>query len=102
MPLSAIWEHGPFAGFRLNLHRPLRFGAEGRFTLRQYDTVDPDLGVQRADRYVDGAILGELDVSERWMLRIAGTARRALSNVPDFQYTKLTGSIGLVYAAGVL
>jgi len=96
------WEHGPFAGVRLNPLRSLRLGAEGRLTLRRYDTVDPDIGVERSDRYFDGAVLGEVDVSEHWTLRTVATARRALSNISEFQYTKLTGSIGLVYVAGLL
>jgi tetratricopeptide (TPR) repeat protein len=95
-------EHGPLAGFRLGLDRPIRFGVEGRLTLRRYGAVDPDLGVERADRYVDGAVSGELDLSEHWTVRIVGTARRALSNIADFQYTKVTASVGLVYAVGVL
>lgn len=98
----SYWEHGPSAAFRLNLDGPFRLGGEGRLTVRQYDTVDPPLAVERADRYLDCAILGEIDVSARWMVRLSTTARRALSNVADFQYTKVTGSIGLIYAAGVL
>ena len=99
-PLAYL-EHGPVALLRLGMAGPWRLIAEGRFTLRGYDAVDPDLGVDRADRYLDGGAAAEIDVSDHFTVRAAATARRAFSNVPDFQYTKLTASVGLLYAGGL-
>jgi hypothetical protein len=35
-------------------------------------------------------------------VRVVATARRALSNLADFQYTKGSVSAGLVYTVGLL
>jgi tetratricopeptide (TPR) repeat protein len=94
-------EHGPAALLRLGTGREVRLFADARLTFRRYDTVDLDLGVERADRYFDGAVAWELDASDHWAVRVTATARRALSNVPDLQYTKLTAALGLIWNAGV-
>jgi tetratricopeptide (TPR) repeat protein len=94
-------EQGPAALLRLGAGREVRLLADARVTFRRYDAVDPDLGVERADRYFDGAVAWELDASDHWTVRVTTTARRALSNVPDLQYTKLTAALGLVYTAGL-
>jgi tetratricopeptide (TPR) repeat protein len=94
-------EHGPAALLRLGTGREVRLLADARLTFRRYDAFDPDLGVERADRYFDGAVAWELDASDHWTVRVTATARRALSNVPDLQYTKLTAALGLVYTAGL-
>ena len=94
-------EHGPAALLRLGTGREVRLLADARLTFRRYDAADIDLGVERADRYFDGAIAWELDASDHWTVRVTATARRALSNVPDLEYTKLTAALGLVYTAGL-
>jgi hypothetical protein len=94
-------EQGPVALLRLGLGGPARLVAEGRFTWRRYDAVDPDLGVERRDRYLDGALLGELDVADSWTVRATVTGRRALSDLSDFQYDKLVATLGVVYTLGV-
>ena len=96
------FEHGPLARARIGVGRSARVLAETRLTFRGYDGVDPDFGIQRADRYLDGAITVEADVSSRWTLRATGTARRATSNVADLAYSKLTAALGLVYAMGAM
>jgi tetratricopeptide (TPR) repeat protein len=95
------FEQGPFTILRVGT-ASVRASAEARFVWRTYDGVDADLGIDRADRYLDGAATGECDVSDHWTVRAGVTARQALSNVPDFRYSKLTVSLGLVYAMGGL
>jgi tetratricopeptide (TPR) repeat protein len=96
------FEHGPLALGRIALGRSARVLAETRLTFRNYDGTDPDFGIQRADRYLDGAITIEADISSHWTLRAGGTARRAKSNVADLTYSKVTAALGLVYATGAL
>jgi tetratricopeptide (TPR) repeat protein len=99
-PSLSYLEHGPLALLRLGVGRQIRLVTEARVTFRRYDAMDPDLGA-RADRYLDGALAWELDTSDHWTVRVTATGRRATSNVPDLQYTKLTAGLGLVYTAGV-
>jgi tetratricopeptide (TPR) repeat protein len=100
---SLAWrEQGPRAGVRLSLGRDAWIGLDAALTFRGYDEVDPALGVARADRYVDLGALLERDLSERWTLRASLSARRALSNVADFEYTRLVPSIGLAWTIGLL
>jgi hypothetical protein len=95
-------EQGPLAVLRLSPDSATRFFGEGTLTFRRYDTVDPDLEVQRADRYLDGLLVGERDLSDHWTARLTFAARRALSNVPELQYTKLTAAFGLAYTGAIL
>jgi len=93
-------EHGPFAVVALAQGRA-RLSAAGRLTLRRYGALDADRGAQRQDRYLDGAVLGEWDVSNRWTLRASVGTRRASSNISDFAYAKLTATLGLLCATGL-
>jgi hypothetical protein len=95
-------EHGPFAVLRLGLAGDTRLFAEELLTFRRYDVFDLDLGVQRADSYFDGLLVGERDLSDHWTARLTLTARRALSNVPELQYTKVTAALGLAYTGTLL
>ena len=95
-------EHGPLAMLRWAPRGSARLLAEARFTARNYDVVDPDLGARRAEQYLDGSAAGEADLSDRWTVRVVAMARRALSNLAEFQYTKVSVSAGLVYTVGLL
>lgn len=94
-------EHGPAIFGRSGWGADNRIAGEARATFRTYDVADPDLGVRRADRYLDGIVTGERDVADHWTVRLTLTARRALSNVPDFQYTKLTAALGVSYTGAL-
>ena len=95
-------EHGPVAVLWWGLGGKLRLLAETRLTIRDYDVVDPDFGLARADRYLDGSAAAELDLSERWTMRVGATGRRAWSNVAELRYSKLTTGVGLAYTMGAL
>jgi tetratricopeptide (TPR) repeat protein len=101
-PSFSFREHGPAAILRIGLGGAARLFVEGRFTLRHYDVVDPVWRVERSDRYLDGALTGELDVSDHWTVRLATTDRRAMSTISELRYVKLTVALGIVYTAGVL
>jgi tetratricopeptide (TPR) repeat protein len=95
-------EHGPLATVQLTPGAMARIVLEGQFSWRQYDALDPDLGVTRADRYLDGYLVGEIDLGNYWTIRVTATGRHAWSNVPDFRYTRFTATAGLVYTLGLL
>jgi tetratricopeptide (TPR) repeat protein len=101
-PDLSYLEHGPLVLAQLQAASLARFMLEGRFSWRVYDTLDPDLGVRRADRYLDGYAVAEIDLGRFWTVRLAVAGRRALSNVPEFRYTKLATTVGLVYTLGIL
>ena len=101
-PELSYFEQGPLLAIQLDGPGTVRFVGEGRFTARTYDAVDPDLEIRRSDQYVDGLFATEIELGRSWTARLTATARRALSNVADFRYTKVTTSIGLVYAIGGL
>jgi hypothetical protein len=95
-------EHGPVAVLWWGLGGRLRLLAETRLTIRDYDVVDPDFGLARSDRYLDGSAAAEIDLSDRWTIRVTATGRRAWSNVAELQYSKLTTGVGLAYTVGAL
>src|SRR4029077_17341388 len=101
-PELSYLEQGPLVGIQLDWPGIVRFVGEGRFTARAYDAVDPDLGIQRSDQYIDGLFATEVELGRSWTARLTATARRALSNIADFRYSKVTTSVGLVYAIGAL
>jgi tetratricopeptide (TPR) repeat protein len=95
-------EQGPFTVFWLGLGAPLRLLAEAHLTFRDYDQIDPAFALARADRYIDASLSGELDLGDHTTLRLTVTGRRALSNVAELQYSKLTTGLALVYTTGLL
>jgi tetratricopeptide (TPR) repeat protein len=95
-------EQGPFAIVWLGLGSPLRLLAEAHLTFRDYDQSDPAFALARADRYVDASLSGELDLGDHTTLRLTVTGRRALSNVAELQYSKLTTGLALIYTTGLL
>lgn len=94
-------EHGPTVTLRFTLAEAYRLLVEAAVTWRRYPTPDPDLLVERADRYLDAGLGAETDLAERWTLRLAMTARRARSNVAELSYARTTIALGLIYTAGV-
>lgn len=76
-------------------------GAQASMTWRGYDAYDPALSARRADRYLDAAAFAEWDLDGRLSLRVSALARRALSNVPAFEYDKLLLTVGVGYALGL-
>ncbi len=96
----SYFEQGPLVLLWLGRGSALRLLAEARLTFREYAQVDPDYGLARSDRYLDASAAGEIDLSDHWTLRITAGGRRALSNVADLEYTKLTTGVGLAYTIG--
>lgn len=94
-------EHGPRVDLRWEPTRRLRLGVEAAVGLRAYQSVDPGFGRQRSDTYLDGAALAELDVGDRWTLRLSVAARRALSNEAAFDYAKIVPTFGMAYVFGL-
>jgi len=101
-PALSFVENGVMGLLRVGAGGQSRATLAGSFIARSYDAPDPDLGVQRNDRYFDLAIGGERDLSDHWTGRVTLTGRRAVSDVAAFDYTKLTASIGLAYSGGLL
>ena len=93
-------EGGPRAFARLSVLPKLRFDLDVGFTTRGYDAFDPALKVTRSDQAVEVATGGELDV-DRFTVRVAVGLRRAVSNVPAFQYAQLTAGLSVGYAIGL-
>ncbi len=100
-PSLAWTEQGPRASLRLAVDRDVRLGVETAFTWREYDQVDLALSARRSDRYVDAAGFFEQELGERFTLRASLAVRRALSNVPDFRYTKVMPMVGLAWTIGL-
>jgi hypothetical protein len=95
-------EHGPLAVFWWDIGGSVRLLAETRLTFRDYEVVDPDFGLARSDRYLDAGATAEIDLSDRWTMRVSAIGRRAWSNVADLRYSRLTTGVGLAYAMGAL
>jgi tetratricopeptide (TPR) repeat protein len=99
-PLS--WtEHGPGAELRVALARRVRLTVTAAVSLRDYDALDPALGLTRSDRYVDAAALLEWDVGDRFTLRFSADGRKAFSNAAAFDYTRVAPTLGLAYVFGM-
>jgi hypothetical protein len=94
-------EHGPRAELRVALGRRARVGAEVGVSSRRYDAYDAILGATRGDVALDGAVLAELDLSDRVSARASLLARRLTSNVPAMEYDKLVPAVGLSWTAGL-
>ncbi len=95
------WEQGPHLSVRKALAPRMRMGLEAAWTWRTYDAADVGSPV-RADTYADASALLELDLAERFTLRLAATAREASSNRPDFRYTKIVPTVALAYTFGLM
>ena len=95
-------EHGPRAEARIGLGADVRLVAEVGYHWRRYPGVDPFLGVARSDTYLDGALRGEMDLGDRWTLRLSLVAQRAWSNVPNLAYVMVFPTFGIAYTIGFL
>jgi tetratricopeptide (TPR) repeat protein len=96
------WELGPRVALHGVLAPTVRIGLEAAWTWRGYDALDPTSGVIRSDRQADISALLEVDLAARWTARLALLGRRAVSNIAEFQYTKIVPSAGLSYTLGLL
>ena len=101
MDALAFREHGPLLAAAIPLGERTRLTAGAAWTWREYDAVDPDLEVQRADRYADLAGGLELDVAPRWTVHLLVAARQAYSNVPEFRYARVVSTLGVSWTMGI-
>jgi len=94
-------EHGPGAELRVALARRLRLAVNAAVSLREYDKLDPALGIQRSDRYLDAVALLEWDVGDRLTARFSLDGRKAFSNAAAFDYVRIAPTLGLAYVFGM-
>lgn len=97
LSILSYLEHGPRAELRVVTAGGLRLGVDVAATFRGYDVYDPALSAKRSDTYLDAAALVEWDLSRGWTGQVALRGRRALSDVPGFEYAKLVPMVGLAY-----
>jgi hypothetical protein len=94
---TSYLEHGPRAGLRLSFDG-WRVSLETSAAFRNYQDVDVVLTVQRQDVLLDAALAGEVDLGERWTVRLVAGGRDAISNVPELTYLRGYATLGLSYA----
>jgi len=94
-------EHGPRAVLRWLPAPRWRMVFEAGAAFRSYGAVAPTLGVVREDVYLDGAVLAEYFPSLQWALWVSLDARRALSNVSQYDYFRIAPTIGVSFTAGM-
>ena len=94
-------EHGPRAVLRWLPGTNWKLAFEAGAAFRTYGAVAPGPGTVRADTYLDGAAVAEYYPSLQWTLWVSLTARRALSNVPQYDYTSIAPTIGVSFATGM-
>jgi tetratricopeptide (TPR) repeat protein len=98
----AYWEHGPSLRLDVWPVARLTLTVTGSVLFRGYDQADPDLGVIRSDRALDGNLQATFVLGAGWSLDASLTARKTFSTVPDFAYAKFTGALGFTYTLGIL
>lgn len=96
------WEQGPRALLRVPLGLDARIALEMAYIWRAYSAYDAALGAVREDRYADLSAVLERELGDHWTLRASVALRKALSNVPDFEYTRFVPMFGIAYTAGIL
>jgi hypothetical protein len=77
-----------------------RLGFDAGVTFRAYAAVAPALGVRREDVYLDGAAVAEYDPDLRWTIWLSLDARRALSNVSQYEYSRIAPTVGVSFTTG--
>ncbi|HEY8206898.1 MAG TPA: hypothetical protein VIG99_05435 [Myxococcaceae bacterium] len=94
-------DHGP--GLRaVAAFSSRRVLVDARVTARTHLAAEPGPGnVVRQDTYLDGAISFEQDLVGPLSFSLTAGGRKAFSNVPNFVYTRLYGSAGLIFTAGL-
>ena len=93
-------EHGPRAVLRWLVAPRWRLGFDAGVTFRAYAAVAPALGVRREDVYLDGAAVAEYDPDLRWTIWLSLDARRALSNVSQYEYSCIAPTVGVSFTTG--
>ncbi|HVE87911.1 MAG TPA: hypothetical protein VND93_33870, partial [Myxococcales bacterium] len=79
-----------------------RLVVDAQVTSRTYGAVVPEFGdVVRQDTYLDGVVTVEQDVSRQLTLYLSLGGRKAFSNVGSLEYTRLAGSAGAIFTAGL-
>jgi tetratricopeptide (TPR) repeat protein len=101
------WEQGPHLLFRFQAAPAVRVGVDSTLAWRRYDEVDPALiprgeAILRSDAILDVTALVEVDLADRWTLRMSMFVRRETSTIPDFTFTKVVPMLGLAYTVGLL
>jgi hypothetical protein len=71
-------------------------------SLRGYSSADPIVGYRRDDRYWDATAATDVDVSDRWILRLSVSGRKAASNILEFAYTKVSFALTASYSLAIL
>jgi tetratricopeptide (TPR) repeat protein len=94
-------DHGP--GVRTLVVFPSgRVVVDAEVTVRTYGAPDPGFGnVVRQDAYLDGVISVEEDVGRQLAVYLSAGGRKAFSNVETLEYTRLFGSAGVIFTAGL-
>jgi len=79
-----------------------RLVVDAQVTIRTYGAEDPGLGdVVRQDAYLDGVVSLEQDLGKQLTACFSLGGRKAFSNVGTLEYTRLYGSLGLIFTAGL-
>ena len=94
-------EHGPRAVLRWLPAPRWRMVFEAGAAFRTYGAVAPTLGVVRQDAYLDGAMLAEYYPGLQWTFWVSLDARRALSNVSQYEYFRIAPTIGVSFTTGM-
>lgn len=94
-------DHGP--GARALVAFPSsRLVVDAQVIVRTYGAEDPGFeGMIRQDQYLDGAISFQQDLDRQWSLYVSVGGRQAFSNVANLDYTRLYGSAGMIFTAGL-
>ncbi len=100
-PALSFIEHGPRAAAIVRLGA-VRVGLESGGVWRAYDVPLEGNADARSDAALDGTLSGECALGDHWSVRAAVSGYRSLSNLPEFTYSKLVGSLGVTYALGLL
>jgi tetratricopeptide (TPR) repeat protein len=94
-------EHGPRAVLRWLPAPRWRLVFEAGAIFRGYRAVAPALGIRRDDAYLDGAILAEYDPGLQWTIWVSLDARKAFSNVPQYEYSRIAPMVGVSFVTGL-
>jgi tetratricopeptide (TPR) repeat protein len=94
-------EHGPRAVLWWLPAPRWRLVFQAGLIFRAYQAVAPTLGVRRDDVYLDGAVLAEYDPGLQWTIWAALDARKAFSNVPQYEYSRIAPMVGVSFVTGL-